>query len=538
MTGPVIAIGLDATDPVLLEGWMDRGLLPNLAALRAKGSYGWVRNMEYYRTETSWITFLTGATPHRTGEWGHVLYDPLNYAAREGPAYRFVRHPPFYALLPGMRTAVFDPPLTRPVEGVDGVQVTGWGTEVNQCLRVSRPPELMGEILRRYGSHPLFELAPGPGRKAGTADEGEIITYRIPCAYDVPALHALSRRLQQGAKRRGAIMRDLLGRGPWDCFLGVFSETHTASHLLWHLSQPHPLRDLLVREGDPDPALQVFQAVDAALGEVLADLPSEACVVVFSIYGIAANCLDLPSMLFLPELLYRWNFPGRRGLAAGDGTRHPPPPRTDYRGHWKDTVWGLRTREGEADLESPDAQEQKGEPLHWLPVNWYRRLWPGMRAFALPTYSEGLIRINVRGRDGAGLVEPGDYGRTCDELCDLLAGLTDARTGRPMVRDIVRPRSHPLEADPQGPPADLIVLWQEEAPTDVVESPVAGRIGPAPYFRSGGHVSRGVALVTGPGIPPGGLPEGQAPDLTATLVALLGRDLPGVLEGTPLLRRP
>ena len=95
MTRPVIAIGLDATDPKLLEHWMDLGVLPNLARFRDQGAFGWVNNVRYYRTETSWITFLTGALPAQTGEWGHVQYDPGRYAADENSAYGFIKYPPF-----------------------------------------------------------------------------------------------------------------------------------------------------------------------------------------------------------------------------------------------------------------------------------------------------------------------------------------------------------------------------------------------------------------------------------------------------------
>ena len=40
MSAKVIAIGMDAGDPVLLERWMDGGLLPGLAALRREGAWG------------------------------------------------------------------------------------------------------------------------------------------------------------------------------------------------------------------------------------------------------------------------------------------------------------------------------------------------------------------------------------------------------------------------------------------------------------------------------------------------------------------
>jgi len=528
MTRPVIAIGLDATDPKLLEHWMDLGELPNLARFREQGTFGWVNNVRYYRTETSWITFLTGALPAQTGEWGHVHYDPLRYAAEEQSAYGFIKYPPFYALMPEHRVAVFDPPLARPVDGVNGIQVMGWGTEVNQCLRTSSPGQLMAELIKRHGAHPMFEVSPP---ESGSADE-VVYSYRIPSSYDLPALEALRDRLIAGAGRRTQLMLDLLGREPWDLFLGVFSETHTACHLLWHTSQDHPLHDLLIMDNNTDLMLDVFKAVDTGLGKVLEALPKDADVLLFSIYGIAANNLDLPSMAFLPELLFRWSFPGQQALggAADDSVR------LDYPGHWKDEMWKLRTPEGDARLESPAEQQRRGDPMHWQPSNWYRPLWPGMKAFALPTYSEGLIRINLQGRESRGLIAPEDYQKTCDELCDYLHALKDGRTGKPMVREVVRRKTHPMDSAALGPPADLILLWQEDVPTDVIESPQSGRIGPFPFFRSGGHCSRGFIAARGPDFEAGTRLESmQATDLTATMFHLMGHEIPDYISGRPLL---
>jgi len=283
-----------------------------------------------------------------------------------------------------------------------------------------------------------------------------------------------------------------------------------------------------------DPMLDVFKAVDAGLGDILEAAPKDAVVLLYSIYGIAANVLDLPSMAFLPELLFRWSFPGQQALGGGgvDGVQ------LDYPGHWQDEMWNLRTPIGEARLESPTDQQRRGDPMHWQPGNWYRPLWPSMKAFALPTYSEGLIRINLQGRERDGLVAPEDYQKTCDELCDYLHALKDGRTGKPMVREIVRRKTQPMDDAKLGPPADLIVLWQEESPTDLIDSPQTGRIGPLPYFRSGGHCSRGFIAAQGPGIEMGSRLESmQATDLTATLLHLLDQDIPDYIDGRPVLKR-
>lgn len=528
MSSPVVAIGLDAANPQLLEKWMDQGLLPNLARFRSEGTFGIVNNVRYYRTETSWITFLTGALPGQTGEWGHVQYDPARYAAEERSAYAFRKYPPFYAQMPEKRVAVFDPPLARLTDGVNGLQVLGWGTEANQCLRTSQPRSLIAELVARHGAHPMFEDSAPEVDDSGE----EVYSYRIPSSYDMAAIERLRDRLVAGAARRAAMMQDLLAREAWDLFLGVFSETHTASHLLWHVSQQHPLRDTLMHGRTDDPLLEVFQAVDRALGEVLKQVPDNTDVVLFSIYGIAENVLDLPSMAFLPELLYRWSFPGQEMLGA-TGARGAAP---DYTAHWKNEIWKLRTARGDAELESPAEQERQGDPMHWQPANWYRLLWPRMKAFALPTYSEGLIRINVQGRERDGQVAAADYKRTCDEICDLLASVRDAHSGKPMVKEVIRVRSDPFDRDSLGPPADLIVLWQEDAATDMIEIPSAGRIGPLPYFRTGGHCSQGFLAARGPRVVPGSrLTELQATDLTATLLSLLGQPVPDHMHGQAVL---
>jgi len=509
MKARVVALGLDATDPGVLERWMDAGVLPRLAALRREGAFSLVQNVRYYRTETSWITFLTGALPEQSGAWGHVDYDPATYAIHEHAAYPFDRHPPFYTRLAGRRVCIFDPPLAQPVDDVDGLQVLGWGTEVNQCLRVSRPAPLMSELIARHGAHPLFEEA--SWHRADGEGEGDVLSYRIPSTYDVAALDDLADRLCVGAARRGAIMRDLLAREPWDFFLGVFSETHTASHLLWHLSQPHPLHASLASGMRDDPMRRVFQAVDRAVGEVVAALPPDVHLTLFSIYGIGANVLDLPSMAFLPETLYRASCAGEHALTGSDASNVMA-----GHAHWKDAVWALVDEGAQAHLESPQAQAARGDPLAWQPANWYRPSWPRMRAFALPTYSEGLVRINVAGREAQGIVPVHEFATTCAAVEGTLRALRDAHTGHAMVREVIRTRDAAFERGRGGAPADLIVLWQEEAPTDCVESAHLGRIGPLPYFRSGGHSSQGFVLSRGPGIAAGTrAPDIAAQDLTA-----------------------
>jgi len=163
------------------------------------------------------------------------------------------------------------------------------------------------------------------------------------------------------------------------------------------------------------------------------------------------------------------------------------------------------------------------------PAGTYRDRWPSMRWFALPSFSAGHVRLNVVGRERDGLVPLADYEREIDELEADLRRARDVRTGEPVVDDVIRLRADdPLATD--GPGADVVVTWR--VPSDAVEHPTTGVIGPFPLPRSGSHTPNGFLYVKGPGIPAGALDERAAIDVPTTLIDLLGWDRPAELSGS------
>ncbi len=154
----------------------------------------------------------------------------------------------------------------------------------------------------------------------------------------------------------------------------------------------------------------------------------------------------------------------------------------------------MRTPVGEQELQSPLEQEQQNDTFSWQPTNWYKPVWRKMKAFALPSVSDGYIRINVKGREKEGLIDPQDYDAVCDEITEMLMQAIDARTGEKIISKVLRVRKTPFETNSRQSPADLIVLFWEEMPTDTVDSPTLGRIGPLPFFRPGGHQKQGSTI--------------------------------------------
>src|SRR5947209_8399351 len=156
-----------------------------------------------------------------------------------------------------------------------------------------------------------------------------------------------------------------------------------------------------------------------------------------------------------------------------------------------------------------------------------------MRAFALPSFYDGRIRVNLRGREANGIVELADYERVCDELEALVRSCIDPRTGASVVESIDRPARHdPMALDSSL--ADVVVVWAG-CPL-AVRAPAYGTIGPVPYRRTGGHTSPyGFVSITGPDVAPGELGITSAFDVAPTIYELLADRSPDGISGKSLV---
>src|SRR5207237_6167544 len=75
----VILLGFDGVDARYTEQWMNEGRLPNLARLRAAGTFRPLRPTLPAQTPVSWSTFSTGIDPGRTGIFDFLRRDPKTY---------------------------------------------------------------------------------------------------------------------------------------------------------------------------------------------------------------------------------------------------------------------------------------------------------------------------------------------------------------------------------------------------------------------------------------------------------------------------
>lgn len=481
----LVFIGLDAADSHLIRRWAADGELPAFASLMRDGFTASIDTPLAVLEGGIWPTFLTSSNPATHGMFSYLQLKDGTYDLEVGMYADRLPVPPFWAHLApaGKRMAVIDVPFARPQRGLDGIQVTNWGSHDPWAWkRCSRPAGLVRDLVRRFGDHPVG-MCDANGRTLEQYAD-------------------LRRRLILGVEKKTALLRHCRRAGDWDLFLAVFSESHCAGHQFWHLTdpdhpgyEPHAAAELLTSIRD------VYRAIDDGIAALLEDVPDETHVLVMTSHGMgpyhAGSHLLGP---VLDRLLGHDVAPAGpvvNGASPGLGAR--------------EALWGARrllpgALRQRIKAGMPDVLQRAWRWAHPVP-----NPWASERAFPVPTNNmTGAIRINLRGRDPSGCVAPGrEYEALCEMLVGALSQLENAERGKPAVQWVRRageiytgPRLDKLP--------DLFVEWDHSGRINSVRSPAIGTV-TVPFHeeRTGDHREGGLLVGRGPSFRTG--------EVTATL---------------------
>jgi len=156
-----------------------------------------------------------------------------------------------------------------------------------------------------------------------------------------------------------------------------------------------------------------------------------------------------------------------------------------------------------------------------------------MRAFALPSFYDGRVRINLAQRERDGTVPVSQYENVRDEIEAVLHDCQDPATGDGVIDYIERVKDRdPMKLGPTE--SDLVVVWKGMA--YAFDHPRLGRVGPFPFRRPGGHTGRfGMAYLCNTEMRPGDRGVRSSFDVAPTLIELLGEPVPPGLSGASLL---
>ncbi len=352
-----------------------------------------------------------------------------------------------------------------------------------------------------------------------------------------------------GVDKKRDLTLHYLGQGDWDLFVQVFTEAHCAGHQCWHLHDPaHPSHDPDVAAFTGDPLREVYMAVDRAIGEIMARVEAgsygDVVVLFLASHGMAHN---VGADFLLEEILVRLGAierlpPVRRSPVAA--VRDPV---AAGRSAWRRLPRPVRAALKPALM--PLYRSVGGRPGPMAPIPLSAK-FDVARSRCFPHDNGSLvsgIRVNLRGREPVGLVEPGQgFEDFCRQFSDDLLEIVHRSSGKPMVKRVMR-TSALYEGEFADHLPDLLVEWNDEVRvgSNAVRADASCRIhmtsakigsveGEYSYCRTGDHRPHGLFVVAGPGIPARRLERTVSiMDFAPTLLTCFGVT-PEDMDGTPI----
>lgn len=497
MSGKVVILGLDGGTWGVLDRFVARGLMPNLGRLVEDGYRADLLSTVPPITPVAWSSMVTGTNPGKHGVFGFLSgrdepggYSPppVSSATLAAPAlWRMASDA-------GLRSIVLSVPLTYPAEPVNGYMVTGMFTPGN-LPGATHPPDLMGRLVE-HGSMPKFQLDFTRRRERGRGDEVLRRALSDGAAEYFRDLDEVQERLLDATR--------LLSREPWDFLMAVLIGTDRLQHVFWDAIDAYEER--------PDSPVsrhiaEFYRRTDDAIGEFARLAGDRGHVMLVSDHGFGACAgrfavgrwlVDEGYSVYRPRRLYAT----ARSVADRLGVK-----KLVHR------VLGGRKVSRIIRNES-------------VPLDWER----SRAYFAAGTYG---VRVNLKGRESKGIVEPGEeYESLRSEIRERALRVKDAVSGKQIFSHAWYREE--LYEGPEVSWAPDIVLGPDPGLGCALIAGDPGRPGlvlPSPKSR-GSHRPEGIFLLSGPGVRgPKRHAVADIVDVAPTALRLLGVAVPAWIDG-------
>jgi predicted AlkP superfamily phosphohydrolase/phosphomutase len=517
----VFMIGWDGATFDLIRPWVAEGKLPTIAKLMANGIHGPLRSAVPPWTFPAWTSFMTGKNPGKHGIFDFFRARPGSYNLEfMNGGHR--RGPTFWQILSqaGRKVISISLPCTFPPDPVNGIMISGFdfpgegpGSYVDP--RGMYPRELYDELNRTVGPHPI---------------DASIIK-----EINAGRMDLVLERVLETIRKKAATAKYLVQNKPWDCFMILFGESDGGAHQFWKYCDPNsPL--FTDQPGLRDSLLRIYQELDRQAAELLALVPEGTTTLMMSDHGFGgvSNWVLYPNCWLQERGFVRLHSQGKSRLSGLLNALK---------------LWGVAT----------------------LPA-WFQRAlyrfagpllgriearvrygvidWTGTEAYFDENPYFPVVRVNLKGRQPQGIVEPGKhYEEVRDRLIRDLEAWRHPETGEPIVQKAYR-----REEVYSGPcvelAADIIPKWSyhkgysyaykmsSKAPDPKVWIEQVDPQQPEnlQFFtsKSGTHRDDGIFLAEGPGIRSGTIEGARIIDLAPTILNLLGVAVPADMDGRVL----
>jgi predicted AlkP superfamily phosphohydrolase/phosphomutase len=475
-------------------------------------------------TFPAWSSFMTGKNPAKHGIYDFTRQKPGTYDLE------FVnggqrRAPTFWKLLSdaGKRVISISVPCTYPPEAINGAMLSGFdaaglgGSSSKLDARGMYPRELYDELERELGGHPI-----------GSFPINEINQGRAEAAVE---------KILEVIGRKAATAKYLMQKQDWDCAMILFGESDGAGHHFWKYCDRRSPQFTAEPKSMRDSILRVYQELDRQLGELKGLLPYDTTLLMMSDHGFGgvSNTVLYPNCWLREQNMLTF-----RGGASRWLSRRLDAVKLRAVAHLPNSVQRFLSRFASAQLGGIEARVRYGI-IDWRQTKAYFEENPYYPA----------LRINLRGRQPAGCVEPGaEYEALRTELIRRLEEWRHPKTGELIVEKAYR-REEVYEGPCLEEAPDIVVHWatheeytyafrvsSKSKSLSWIEEIDPHRQENMAFFsgKSGSHRDNGIFLAEGPEVSNGMQVEGaNIVDVAPTILHLLGVPTPADMDGRALV---
>ena len=192
---------------------------------------------------------------------------------------------------------------------------------------------------------------------------------------------------------RAQVILQRLDAKQWDLLVGVIESTDRVQHMMWRLIDPaHPMYDKALAAKYGDSIERIYRKCDEFVGEVVSRLDPSTPILIVSDHGFHS----FRQSVNLNTWLVQEGFMAIQGQQPGEKM----------------------------------LKDLFGGGTFWENVDWTRT-----RAYAMGL---GQIYLNLKGREGRGIVDPGESKAVQEVLAARLMTMTDPNTGAKMMEAVYK----------------------------------------------------------------------------------------------------
>jgi predicted AlkP superfamily phosphohydrolase/phosphomutase len=483
-----VVIGLDGAAWHLLDPMIERGVMPRLAALRARGASGPLVSTVPTYTPPAWTSAATGVNPGRHGIYGFHVGHAQDVPQKLVHSGR-IRSPAIWEIVnrQGARAGIYNLPLTYPPRDVDGWMVSGMMTP-------GYGQHLSGFVLPKRLEERILSWAPD-------------YVVEIKTSWDQDWRdESLCLRAIESITQRHRVLQGLLEDEPCEVVFTVLETPDRLQHAYYRYMDPDDEMYDTKQAGRIRPFLdRCFEGIDGIVG-LLEDYAGEdGGVVVCSDHGFTSWDVSVHTNALLEKWGYLKIKPSARAMQTSLARKTVP----------------IAKRL----LPAKFARRAKGRTFAAID-------WPKTRAFASPIPMQGIF-VNLEGRERMGVVKSAELAAFKDEL----AGRFESLRGPDgeLVTDRVWRSEEVFSGPATGEAPDLMPVLRDhrfELDDEVFHRQPFEDVGHLPR---GVHHPHGIGILAGPSVRAGAPISGSVMDITPTLLYMAGLEVPEDLDGSVLV---